>query len=86
MKMFIDSLDDPDPLVRAAAARELGAYHGSEVTDALSGATYDVKPAVRFTAAAAYIRAANPEAETKEVPRRKTASNEAHKHANSLTQ
>jgi hypothetical protein len=74
MKKFIDALDDPDPSVRAAAARALGDYHGRDVTDALSDAFYDLKPAVRFTAAASYIRAAHPQAENKEVRRHKTTA------------
>ncbi len=71
MKKFVDALDDPDPSVRAAAARALGDYHGKEVTDALSDGFYDAKPAVRLMAAASYIRAAHPKPETKEVHRRK---------------
>jgi HEAT repeat protein len=71
MKIFVDALDDPDPAVRAAAARALGDYHTPEVTDALSEAFYDIKPAVRFMAAAAYIRAVHPEAEKHELRARK---------------
>ena len=78
MKAFEDSLDDPDPAVRAAAARALGDYHGKEVTDALNDALYDSKPAVRFMAAAAYIRAAQPEPDSKEVRRHRTATNSTH--------
>jgi HEAT repeat protein len=70
MKSFLDVLDDPDPSVRAAAARALGDYHGKEVTDALSDGFYDAKPAVRLMAAASYIRAAHPKPDTKEVHRR----------------
>jgi hypothetical protein len=72
MKRFEDALDDPDPAVRAAAARALGNYHGKDVTDALSDGFYDSKPAVRFMAAASYIRAANPQPQNKEVRGRKT--------------
>jgi HEAT repeat protein len=78
MKAFLDGLDNTDPKVRAAAARALGDYHGKEVTDALSDAFYDNKPAVRFMAAAAYIRAAHPEAENKEAPRRRTTTHSTH--------
>jgi HEAT repeat protein len=78
MKAFEDALDDPNPAVRATAARGLGEYHGKGVTDALSDALYDNKPAVRFMAAAAYIRAAQPEPETKpqtkEIRRRRVAT------------
>src|ERR1700678_1707269 len=35
MQQFLDALDDRDYRVRAAAARELGAYKGKQVTDAL---------------------------------------------------
>jgi HEAT repeat protein len=78
MKAFEDALDDANPAVRAAAARALGDYHGKEVTDALSDALYDSKPAVRFMAAAAYIRAVRPEPETREVHRRRIATNSTH--------
>ena len=78
MKKFVDALDDPDPLVRAAAARALGDYHGKEVTDALSDQFYDSKPAVRFMAAASYIRATQPQPEKKEIHRRKTTTSSAH--------
>jgi HEAT repeat protein len=71
MQRFVDALDDPDPLVRTAAARALGDYHGAQATDALSDALYDSKPAVRLMAAASYIRASQPEPKPKEVPRRK---------------
>jgi len=75
---FLDALDDTDPAVRSAAARALGDYHGKDVTDGLSDAMYDNKPAVRFMAAAAYIRAVRPQAENKEVRRRKTATSSTH--------
>jgi HEAT repeat protein len=78
MKTFLDALDDSDPTVRTAAARGLGDYHGKEVTDALSDAMYDNKPAVRFMAAAAYIRAAHPQPEDKDVHRRKTTPSATH--------
>jgi HEAT repeat protein len=81
MKTFLDALDDSDPAVRAAAARGLGDYHGKDVTDALSDTMYDNKPAVRFMAAAAYIRAAHPQAENKEVHRRKTTPSSTHQHS-----
>jgi HEAT repeat protein len=71
MKRFLDALDDPDPSVRAAAARALGNYHDKDVTDALSDGFYDTKPAVRLMAAASYIRATHPTPETSEVHRRK---------------
>jgi len=83
MKNFVDALDDPDPSVRAAAARALGDYHGKEVTDALSDEFYDAKPAVRLMAAASYIRAAHPKPETREVhrPKRTTASSPTQQNA-----
>jgi HEAT repeat protein len=75
MKRFLDALDDPDPLVRAAAARALGDYHGKEVTDALSDGFYDAKPVVRLMAAASYIRATHPTPAAREVHRqRRTTS------------
>ncbi|HTZ57035.1 MAG TPA: HEAT repeat domain-containing protein [Acidobacteriaceae bacterium] len=74
MKIFIDSQDDPDPLVRAAAARALGDYDDKEALDALSDSFYDIKPAVRLMAAASYIRAAHPEAEDKDAHHSKNAS------------
>jgi HEAT repeat protein len=74
MQRFVDALDDPDPLVRAAAARALGDYHGAKATDALSDPLYDSKPAVRLMAAASYIRAAQPEPKAKAAPRRKKTS------------
>jgi HEAT repeat protein len=57
MKEFLDALQDRDYFVRAAAARALGDYRDTEVTDALLNAFGDPKPAVRFMAAASYIRA-----------------------------
>jgi HEAT repeat protein len=81
MKRFLDALDDRDPLVRAAAARLLGDYHSKEALDGLSGAIYDAKPAVRFMAAAAYIRAAHPQPEKKEVNRTKRSASSTHQHS-----
>jgi HEAT repeat protein len=60
MQQFLDALDDRDYRVRAAAARELGAYKGKQVTDALQDAFSDRKPSVRLMAAASYIRAGRP--------------------------
>jgi HEAT repeat protein len=60
MQQFLDALEDHDYFVRAAAARVLGDYRGKQVTDALQDAFEDPKPAVRFMAAAAYIRASQP--------------------------
>jgi HEAT repeat protein len=57
MKIFINAMDDPDPLVRAAAAKALGEYHTQDATDTLSDGLYDIKPAVRLMSAASYIRA-----------------------------
>jgi HEAT repeat protein len=74
MKIFIDALDDPDPLLRTEAARALGGYHNKEAVDALSNGFYDVKPAVRLMSAASYLRAAEPEANNKDVHRRKAAA------------
>jgi HEAT repeat protein len=86
MKRFVDALDDPDPFVRAAAAQQLGAYHSKDVLDGLSGAIYDAKPAVRFMAAAAYIRAAHPQPENKEVNRGKRTASSTQQHATSPEQ
>jgi HEAT repeat protein len=72
MKRFIDALDDPDPAVRAVAARALGDYHTKEVDDALSDEFYDAKPAVRFMAAAAYIRATHAQPEHKIIAQQRT--------------
>lgn len=74
MKIFIDAMDDPDPFVRAAAARALGDYHSKEAQSALGDGFYDLKPAVRFMAAASYIRATHPQLEHKEVQQRKKAA------------
>jgi HEAT repeat protein len=60
MQQFLDALEDRDSFVRAAAARELGAYRGKQVTDALQIAFDDPKPVVRLMAAASYIRASQP--------------------------
>jgi hypothetical protein len=60
--------------VRAAAARALGDYHSKEAQSALSDGFYDLKPAVRFMAAASYIRATHPQPEHKEVHQRKKAA------------
>jgi HEAT repeat protein len=73
-KIFIDALDDPDPAIRAAAARALGDYHSKEVLDALGDGFYDVKPAVRMMAAASYIRASHTDVEKKE----RTADQQGH--------
>jgi HEAT repeat protein len=64
MQRFVDALDDPDPTVRAAAAQALGDYHTKDAEDALSDAVYDAKPAVRFMAAASYLRATRPQHHT----------------------
>lgn len=60
MQQFLDALEDHDYFVRAAAARELGDYRGTQVTGALQDAFEDPKPAVRLMAAASYIRASQP--------------------------
>jgi len=86
MKSFLDVLDDPDPSVRAAAARALGDYHGKEVTDALSDGFYDAKPAVRLMAAASYIRAAHPKPETKEIHRPKRTTSQTQQNATTPAQ
>jgi HEAT repeat protein len=84
MKRFLDALDDPDPLVRAAAARALGDYHDKDVTDALSDGFYDAKPAVRLMAAASYIRATHPKPDTKEVHRPKRTTSSTRQNATTL--
>jgi HEAT repeat protein len=86
MKTFVDLLDDPDPAVRTTAARALGEYHTKQVTDALGDAFYDSKPQVRFTAAASYIRATQPQPEHKVVQRRKTAIHSAHQRSATPTE
>jgi HEAT repeat protein len=59
-KEFIAALSDNDYFVRAASARSLGSFHGKDVSDALFDALSDDKPAVRFMAAASYIRSSQP--------------------------
>jgi HEAT repeat protein len=85
MKTFVDALDDPDPSVRAAAAKALGDYHDKEATDALSDALYDSKPAVRLMAAASYIRATRPQPEHRDVRHRKTVTSASMTHPHSTT-
>lgn len=53
---LITALTDKDYFVREASARALGNFHGKDVTDALLESFGDQKPAVRFFAAASYIR------------------------------
>ena len=55
-KNFIAALGDKDYFVRAASARALGGFHGKDVDDALMNAFNDKKTAVRFMAAASYLR------------------------------
>lgn len=57
---FIAALHDKDYFVRGASARALGNFHGKDVSTALLESFGDQKPAVRFAAAASYIRAATP--------------------------
>jgi HEAT repeat protein len=54
---MLDALNDKDPAVRAAAARVLGTYREADVQAALSRTMIDPKAPVRYTAAAAYLRA-----------------------------
>jgi HEAT repeat protein len=61
---FISTLHDKDYFVRGASARALGDYHGKEVRDALLETFGDRKPAVRFMAAASYIRVSSGAAKT----------------------
>jgi HEAT repeat protein len=61
MQEFLDALQDHDYFVRAAAAKALGDYRDTQVADTLLNAFGDPKPAVRFMAAASYIRASQPE-------------------------
>jgi HEAT repeat protein len=78
MQQFLDALDDRDYRVRAAAARALGDYHGTQVTDALQNAFADPKPSVRLIAAASCIRASRPVPEKpKPRSRRRTASKDS---------
>jgi hypothetical protein len=53
---LVAALDDKEPAVRAAAAKELGRYREKEVRTALANVFYDPKLPVRLTAAAAYLR------------------------------
>jgi HEAT repeat protein len=69
---FIAALSDKDYFVRAGSARALGAYHGKDVTDALVTEFGDGKPAVRFMAAASYIRSTQPLPPEKNTPRKRT--------------
>jgi hypothetical protein len=71
MQQFLDALEDHNYLVRAAAARALGDYRGTQVTDALQNALGDPKPVVRLMAAASYIRASHP-MPTKQKARRRS--------------
>jgi HEAT repeat protein len=65
---FIAALGDKDYFVRAGSARALGAFQGKDVTDALSNVFDDSKPAVRFMAAASYIRSSQPVQPEKKTP------------------
>jgi HEAT repeat protein len=71
MQQFLNALQNHNYLVRAAAARALGDYRGTQVTDALQDAFGDPKPVVRFMAAASYIRASHP-VPTKQKARRRS--------------
>lgn len=53
---FITALQDKNYFVRAASARALGNFRGEDIRSALLEAFGDQKPAVRFFAAASYIR------------------------------
>jgi HEAT repeat protein len=53
---LIAALGDKDYFVRAASARALGGFHEKDVSDALMNAFNDNKTAVRFMAAASYLR------------------------------
>jgi HEAT repeat protein len=70
MQQFLNALQNHNYLVRAAA-RALGDYRGTQVTDALQDAFGDPKPVVRFMAAASYIRASHP-VPTKQKARRRS--------------
>jgi HEAT repeat protein len=70
MQQFLNALRDHNYLVRAAAARALGDYRGTQVTDALQEAFGDPKPVVRLMAAASYIRTSHP-VPTKQKARRR---------------
>lgn len=67
---LVDALDDKDPAVRAAAAQALGSYRDKVVSDALLTIFDDVKPPVRLTAAAAYIRSTEPAPKVRATPRK----------------
>jgi HEAT repeat protein len=71
MQQFLTALQNHNYLVRAAAARALGDYRGTQVTDALQEAFGDPKPVVRLMAAASYIRASHP-VPTKQKARRRS--------------
>jgi hypothetical protein len=57
---FLATVTDKDYFVRIASAKALASYHGKDVNDALVNAFTDPKPAVRYVAAASYIRANSP--------------------------
>jgi HEAT repeat protein len=73
MQQFLNALRDHNYLVRAAAARALGDYRGTQVTDALQEAFGDPKPVVRLMAAASYIGTSHP-VPTKQKARRRAES------------
>lgn len=56
---LIDDLTDAEPAVRAAAAKGLGRWPGTDTAKALAPLFADNHLAVRLTAAAAYLRAEN---------------------------
>jgi HEAT repeat protein len=86
MRIFINAMDDPDPLLRAAAAKGLGDYHTKEAMETLGDGFYDIKPGVRLMSAAAYIRAAHSEADDKDAhPRKNTVKASTHQHAPAKT-
>lgn len=55
-RQLIDALQDDDAFVRSAAAKALGGYRGTDVTDGLIDVFDDTKPSVRCAAAAAYLK------------------------------
>ena len=56
-EVLLGDLGDKDPSVRAAAAKVVAEYHEVDVERALTDLFIDPKGPVRYTAAAAYLKA-----------------------------
>jgi HEAT repeat protein len=70
---LIQTMKDKDPFVRQASARGLAKFQGKDVTEALIDGFDDLKPSVRYMAAASYIRVVSPiKSAPEQKPQRKT--------------